>query len=341
MIMKDKIVWPSLANEQIIKYLEKSILENNPEGSYVFSGPDNIGKSTVAKSFAQILLCKNKGFLPCGVCESCRRFTIKDNEEYFSHGDFTFVTRAKDKKNISIEQIRDFIRVLNMSSFAGGYKIGVVKHAELLSTEAANALLKTLEEPKEKTIIILISSEAELLPTTILSRCKILYFKPVMTEKIYDYLVKERNVSREKARNLSRLSLGRPALAIKFLEDEEFYDFYNNNVEDFLHICGSGINERLMLVEELTGKEKGQAGTRIAHRVIEIWQGVCRDWLLLLLGQNNYVQHIYLADEIKHQGIEYTEAEIVRLSKLLSRAHLYLKANVSPRLVLENIVLNF
>ena len=57
---------------------------------------------------------------------------------------------VKDKKNISIEQIRDFIRVLNMSSFAGGYKIGVVKHAELLSTEAANALLKTLEEPKEK-----------------------------------------------------------------------------------------------------------------------------------------------------------------------------------------------
>ena len=156
--------WPLVANTQISEYLRKSILNNRIGGTYIFAGPDNLGKTTVAKFFAQIMLCQNsdkasKDPMPCGACVSCRKLALKnDNVESGQaslseiHGDFHIINKEKDKKNIAISQIRDFIGILNLSSFGGNYKLGLIKHAESLSDNAANALLKTLEEPKDKTI---------------------------------------------------------------------------------------------------------------------------------------------------------------------------------------------
>ena len=155
-INKCEFNWPLVGNDHIVEYLAKSIANNNIGGSYIFTGPDNLGKTTVAKYFANALVCLNKeqgeGILPCGQCSACEQV----NKQI--HGDVHLIKKEKDKKNISIEQVREFIRVLGMASFLNSYKIGIIKHAESLSLEASNALLKTLEEPKVKVIIILVSS---------------------------------------------------------------------------------------------------------------------------------------------------------------------------------------
>jgi len=350
----DNLKWPLVANTQISEYLNKSILNDRVGGAYIFAGPDNFGKTTVARFFSQIVLCQNpnknnKNIFPCQTCPSCKKFSFKDktdnkNEQQDlsgGHGDFHIIKKEKDKKNISIEQVRDFISILSLSSFGGSYKIGIVKHAESLSTNASNALLKTLEEPKDKTIIILISKDIDSLPATIVSRSQVLSFKPVKSDSIYEYLLTDFQVQRERARNIARLSLGRPALAVKFTEDNDFYDFYNDKVEAILNMQNEDINGRFKIIDSLLDKKiKGQEAVKVSRRILEIWQGVIRDSLLLFFGHNNIIQHIYLQERIQENNNEQTIVKLLNLSKTLSSAHTFLDKNINPRLVFEKIALN-
>ncbi len=345
--------WPFIGNNQIIEFLERSIINNKVAGTYIFNGPDNFGKTTTARYFAQCLLCQNNqagsGDLPCGLCPSCHYFQlnrdkqagdISQEEISIAHGDFHIIKREKDKKNISVEQVREFIRILSMSSFLSFYKVGIIKHADSLSLEAANALLKTLEEPKDKVVIILITQNIDKLPATIVSRGQILNFRPVKTDIIYEYLVNERKASRSIAKNLSRLCLGRPALAVKFLEDKNFSQQYQKQVKVFLDFLGQDINEKFFSIDGLIGhKTSNQEPVRIARRVLEVWQGIVRDWLLLEFGHSNLVQHQSVEEEINKLKGKLALSDLLNIVKTIKQAEEYLDANVSPKLVLENVAM--
>jgi DNA polymerase-3 subunit delta' len=344
--------WPLVGNRHITECLEKIIQKDEIRGPYIFNGPDNLGKTTIARHFAQILLCQNKDdqakILPCGKCPSCYFFAnhknaspeeeIDEDAVNSSHGDFHIIKRGSDKKNISVEQIREFIRSMSMSSFLGNYKIGIIKHAENLSNEAANALLKTLEEPRDKVIIILIASELESLPATIVSRSQILNFYPIAADIIYDDLISRYKASRSEAKNFSRMSLGRPAIAVKFLEDKNFYQEYNENVKAFLEFVGGDINNKFFIIEKLIDKKaENQASARTAKRILSIWQSVTRDWLLLKFGHENLVQHMENLDEIKKRQNNFTLPHLISLDKNIKQAIKYINANVTPRLAFESI----
>jgi DNA polymerase-3 subunit delta' len=338
--------WPILGNGHIVDFLAKSLAGDEVSGTYIFTGPAKLGKHTIANFFAYSLLCEKRGSaksLPCGECPACRQhLTVdmqKDEESLASiHADFHLLGRDKDKKNISVEQVREFIRILGMSSFLNSYKIGIIKHAETLSEEAANALLKTLEEPKDKVVIILITSDLEALPQTIVSRSQVLAFRPVKTDTIYDYLIKEHSVNRSQAKNLSRLALGRPALAVKFLEDKEFYEKYLKRVNVFMSFFGQDLNARFTAIAEILGeKASGQEAARIAKRILEVWHGLSRDLFLASFGQEDLVQHEIVLPEIVKQKL--TPTAMLNLDMSLRRAELYLKANVNPKLVLEQVAM--
>lgn len=339
--------WPLLGNLHIVNFLSKSILNNRISGTYIFAGPDDLGKTTIANYFAYSLLCQGKnGKLPCGECPACNQNQVGKEKltkegSVSVHADFHVVKREKDKKNISIEQIREFIRSLEMSSFLNSYKIGIIKHAESLSEEAANALLKTLEEPKKSVVVILITSELESLPKTIISRSQVLRFFPVKMEVIYNYLINTFGVSRSLAKNLSRISLGRPALAVKFLEDKDFYETYLKRVKAFLAFGREDINSRFALVNDLfDSKITGQEATKLAARILSVWQGMLRDLFLVNLGEIDLVQHEVVINELQSLKSVFSLARLVKLSELLTQAEVYLKSNVNPRLVLEEVAMS-
>jgi DNA polymerase-3 subunit delta' len=263
------------------------------------------------------------------------------------HGDLHLIKKEKDKKNISIDQVRELIRKLNMSSFLNSYKVGIIKHAHSLSTEAANALLKILEEPKEKVIIILVTSDIDAMPTTIVSRSQILKFNPVGSDIIYDYLVKEHKASRSAAKKFSLLCLGRPALAVKFLEDKEFYNNYLERVNIFLNFLNQDINERFNAVEKLlnTGSARqalsgGQETAKLAGRIIEIWLGLSRDMLLLEFNRKDLIQHEITTNELLGVKEKLRLGSLLHLTDVLRKANGYLKANVNPKSVLEQVAIN-
>ncbi|MCK5358645.1 MAG: hypothetical protein KAJ48_09645, partial [Elusimicrobiales bacterium] len=136
--------WPLIGNSHLTRFLKKSISNGQVGGSYIFLGPDNLGKTTLARFFAQCLLCeKTKDKIspyPCSECRSCQQFQgqrerkAKDEDEkQMVHGDFHLLKKAKDKKFISVDEIRGFIKILSMSSFLSKYKVGIIKHADKLN----------------------------------------------------------------------------------------------------------------------------------------------------------------------------------------------------------------
>lgn len=335
---KIKLDWPLVGNSHVVKFLAKSLANNTVAGSYIFTGPDNLGKTTVANFFAKSLVClaRNKQGEPCGKCQSCQQTTKG------IYSDIYLINRDKDKKNISIEQIRDFIRSLSLSSFLNSYKIGIIKHAEDLSSEAVSALLKTLEEPKNKVVIILITSYLEMLPATILSRSQILKFHPLSADIIYDYLIKSYQTSRSVAKNFSRLCFGRPALAIKFFEDKDFFESYKKKVEVFFNFIDADVNKRLIVIDEFIGADaKGQESARLALRTIEVWQGLVRDLFFLFLEQDDLIQHQIFVEELRTMKDKMDIDKLFKIIDLLKQAREYIKTNVSPKLSLENVAINF
>jgi DNA polymerase-3 subunit delta' len=193
--------WPGIGNDKVTEFLECAYSSGQVAQAYIFVGLDDLGKSTVALAFARNLQGQPEGF----------------------NSDLHILEPEAGKKSISIEATREFIKTLNLSSFLNSYKIGIIKEAELLSEEAKSALLKTLEEPKDKVVIILLVSDESRLPATILSRSQLVYFYPVPAALIYDYLIDNYGANRSLAKDLANLALGRPLLALKLLEHPEEY----------------------------------------------------------------------------------------------------------------------
>jgi DNA polymerase-3 subunit delta' len=124
------------------------------------------GGEWLAHWAARLALCERAGAAPCGSCVACRRALA------WQHPDLTRVTPLEDSRQIRIEQVRDLAAELALTSHAGGYKVGILAPADSMNRFAANALLKTLEEPPARTLLVLVASQPSRLPATVLSRCQ-------------------------------------------------------------------------------------------------------------------------------------------------------------------------
>jgi DNA polymerase-3 subunit delta' len=321
-----KMAWPAIGNEAAIEFLSRSLSNEKIAQTYIFTGPDDLGKSTIALAFAKNLQGEEAGF----------------------NSDLHILEAAEDKKSISIEQVREFIKILNLSSFLNSYKIGIIKQADLLSEEAKSALLKTLEEPSEKTVIILLVSDENNLPKTVLSRAQILYFYPVKAAIIYDYLIKECGANRSLAKDLANLVLGRPLKALHFLENADHYAAYLVKAETIINFFKEDLNTRLNNLDKIyNDKTYSKQATISAREILEISEGVMRDLLLLSLGNDDLIQHQMLKEKLIEAkamivGVHGDESGVFILNKLrlISEARKYLDSNVNPRLVLEQLLIN-
>ena len=321
-----KMDWPAIGNETAIEFLNRSLINEKIAQTYIFSGPDDLGKSTIALAFAKNLQGESAGF----------------------NSDLYILETLAEKKSISIEQVREFIKILNLSSFSNSYKIGIIKQADLLGEEAKSALLKTLEEPTPKTVIILLVSDENNLPKTILSRAQILYFYPVKAATIYDYLVKVVGASRSLAKDLSNLVLGRPLKALHFLENAESYTTYLSKAETIINFFKEDLNTRLNNLDKIyNDRTYSKQATVAAREILEIAEGIMRDLLLINLNNSDLVQHTMFLDKLNETKavLEKINGEnngsiILNKIQLISTARRYLDSNVNPRLVLEQFLMN-
>lgn len=326
--------WEVVGNKNIVEFLQNNIVKDSPAHAYLFVGPEKIGKKMAVENFTKSLLCADKNNRPCGKCNNCRQI------EKGVHPDFFYLNRAKDKKNISIEQARELQGKLSLGSFSNSYKIAVIDGADSLSIEAANSLLKTLEEPTRKTILILIAQRTDALPETIFSRCQVLKFLPVAEKDIFNHLIK-RGVERYQAKILARLSFGRPGMAIELFDNKELLAECREKTEEFFSLSNGGIGSRFEIIDGLanTKIEKGVLMKNLDFS-LNMWTIIIRDMLYIKDGLEGLIGNLDFSDKLKQLSHKYSKEQLVKLFGDLYEMRRYLTENVNPKLVLENFVLN-
>ena len=207
-----------IGNEKNKEILRRVIENNNIAHSYMFIGKDSIGKMLFAREFAKSILCMNEE-KPCNKCKSCIEF------DTFNNPDFNIL--EPDGNSIKIEQIRELVKKVYEKPIVSNKKVYIINDSNLMTKEAQNSLLKTLEEPPEYVTIILVASNENLFLPTIKSRCTKIIFNKLSNSEIVAVLKKQYNYS-----NVSDLVLkiadGSVKKTLNLREKEEDYTKINN-----------------------------------------------------------------------------------------------------------------
>jgi DNA polymerase III subunit delta' len=153
--------------------LQRSLQRGRLAHAYLFTGPRGSGKEAMARTLAKALNCSEAEHDSCDRCDSCRRV------DEGVHPDIYWVRPESKSRRIQIDQVREFMKSVNLCSSMGGVKVGIIVDADCMGEEASNAFLKTLEEPPAQTVIILLTTDPQRLLTTILSRCLRISFGPI------------------------------------------------------------------------------------------------------------------------------------------------------------------
>ena len=322
-----------IGHEEILKFLENSLERGRLAHAYIFLGSEDVGKETVARWWLEKLLYQGE--------EGGERHSLE------SHPDVSVVERQADektkklKKLISIEQIRQLRERLGLTSFLNTYKVALVRKAETMSIEASNALLKTLEEPPGRAVIILLVQDISRLPETVVSRCQIIKFKGVPEKLIY-HALRQRGAGRDEAELLSRLSAGSPGLAFKFYENPEHLAVYRDKVEAFLKITKAPIWQRFNFIDsEIKTRGDREEVLKEIKRLLLVWQGAMRDGLLCSLGFSSLMVNFWAKDQIESWSADFSANRLVEILEQAKNTIYNLEQNVNIKLALENFLLCF
>ncbi len=208
-----------IGHEDVIAHMKRAIELDRVSHAYILSGPEGCGKKTLASVFAMSLLCENRrggGPVPCGTCTSCRK-AMSGN-----HPDIIYVRHAKDTV-LSVDEVREQIgATAQIRPYESERKIYIIDDADLMNPQAQNALLKTIEEPPEYAIFLLLTVGTEPLLPTIRSRCVLLSLHPVSPDRIADYLSHTYALSDEDAAVIAAFAQGSVGMAKEAASGEEF-----------------------------------------------------------------------------------------------------------------------
>jgi len=201
-----------IGHREAVGFLEAAYIGGRLGHAYLFVGPSGVGKGRTARAFAQLLLCeKPQGAESCGVCGSCRKVIVGQ------HPDLKIL--EPDGEFVKIDAVREAGRFAGLKSFEGGRKVLIVDPATAMNDEAANALLKTLEEPAAQTILVLTADSTRSLFGTIVSRCQRVIFGALPSKQLEAVLGKSLKAEAAVVRDLSRICDGSPGEALRFHEE--------------------------------------------------------------------------------------------------------------------------
>lgn len=300
--------------KRAIDILKAGFMRGRISHAYLFCGPQGVGKTMTALIFAQLLNCHNpREGEPCGVCSHCRR--IREG----NHPDLIKI--QAEGKTIKIAQMRSLQEKAYFKCYEARVKVIMIEDAHLMGMEAANSLLKILEEPPEETIFILITAEAKNLPVTILSRCQMIAFMPLDREYIREILV-ESGLDPSFALGLSRGSVGK---AREFIERLDGRQLLANMIQLFSEIKKCGYGPLLAWAEQL---EKDRD---LLEATLELLQAIFRDRLVWLSTGS---RDLLLGSISALEDIERPETCVKALEEI-SKSLSYLNQNANTRLVLE------
>ena len=317
--------WSSvIGQEQMTQNLENALKHKKISHAYLFQGERLSGKRMIADIFARALQCEGDGDRPCNQCRSCRQ-AINGN-----HPDIIYVEH--DKPNvISVDNIRTQINGdIAIKPYSSAYKIYIMDEAEKMNTQAQNALLKTLEEPPEYAVIMLLSTRAEAILPTILSRCVALNTKPVSDDKIKHFLMEKVQVPDYRASICASFARGNVGRAIQLASNEDFDKMKAEVLGNLKSIFEMEVNQMAAAAKKMT-EEKYE---------VEDYLDLCFIWYrdVLLYKACKDRKHLVFLEEIRdieRIGEQYSYEAIEKVIGAIEQARSRIKSNVNFDLTME------
>lgn len=317
-----------VGHKDIINYIRNAVTENKVSHAYILNGERGSGKKMLANLFATTLLCEEQGPDPCNVCHSCHQ------AESGNHPDIIRVTHEKPN-TISVDDIRRQVNEdIQIKPYQGPYKIYIIAEADLMTVQAQNALLKTIEEPPAYAVIFLLTENAEALLPTITSRCVMLKLRNIKDTLIRKYLMETMHVPDYKADMCTAFAQGNMGRAIMLASSDHFNEIREEAVQLLKYINEMDISEVTKAIKKI-GTYKLEINDYLD--IIMIWY---RDVLLykatkdmdkvVFKDQISYIQE--RAKKSSYEGIEL-------ILESLEKAKTRLKANVNFDLVMELLLL--
>ena len=314
-----------LGHDRVTQLLWSALKDETAHHAYLFEGPRGVGKRTVADLYAMAANCDGPGTRPCGRCHPCKSIASG------SHPDVLTLEPTPDKAtaNIPVKVVREVIRKSGYHRYAGRRRIVVIDPAEAMQPAAANALLKTLEEPPEGTGFILIASHASALLPTIVSRCQRMRFGPVSQEALVPWL-KDRGHGKV-AVQAAALSLGCPGRALELASGGlkkrlELRD-------KLLEALKSGQHERQMLAQKLTSGDRSKWSAKVSM-AFEIIEDLLRDASLHAVERGPLLNPDR-PDVVEHWSRQAWPDGIARCHTALAESRQALSVYVTGRTVMD------
>jgi len=331
-------VWQVVGQTRAVSLLQRSLEREAVAHAYLLIGPAHVGKMTLALNLAMALNCEASE-PPCGVCDSCQKIALA------KHADVQIIGLTRDGNSaekpqveISIDQIRQMQHSASLPPFEGRYKVFIIDGAELLSHEAANCLLKTLEEPVGKVIFILLTTNERLLPATVISRCQRLELPPLAATEVEATLNSHWGVEPPRAKLLARLCHGCLGWALSAAHNGGLLEQRAQRMDRLLNVIEADCEERFAYATQLAAQFSQNRG--LVQEILDLWLDYWRDLLLIKAGCGDTITNADMLATLVDQARGYSLVQIKSFINSLQAAEEQLRQNANPRLVLEVLMLN-
>lgn len=317
-----------IGHEDIVKHFKSSIELGKVSHAYILNGEKGAGKKTLASVVAKSLQCETGGPDPCGKCKSCLQ------AESGNQPDIIWVNHEKPNV-ITVDEIREqIVNDVDLKPYSSRYKIYIVPDAQLMNPAAQNAFLKTLEEPPEYTVIILLTSNVDKILPTIISRCLVLNFKPIEPLDVIEYLIQNLEVDSAKARFCADFAQGNLGKAVRLAISPDYNELKEDSIRLLSNIQDMDIDDIIRAVKSM-GKYKLDITDYID--IMTMW---FRDILMVKISnspnktifKNEYSVMKKQASRISYEGIE-------RILEAMEKLKVRLEANVNFDIAMELMLL--
>ncbi len=319
-----------------VDVLQSAMKHDRVGHAYLITGPAQIGKGTLARTFAQALNCTAElpDQRPCGRCRPCKLIAAN------RHPDIKVVSgEASGRGNVTlkIDQIRELQAELNLTAAEARVKAAIIEGFETANQSAANAFLKTLEEPPGNTVLILTATTAETLLPTITSRCRTVGLRPLPTKLVQAALVDRWDVEPGLARTLAHLADGRIGRALTLAQQPDLLAERHAQLDLLYEAFQHSRVKRFAAAERLALEAEALPD------LLQIWLGFWRDMILVATAgeAGEAVSNVDRIERLKRYARTWSSEDILACLRRTQEALWQLERNANTRLVMENLLLGY
>ena len=323
--------WGILGHEWAVQLLREHLIQGRLKHAYLFTGPPGVGRRTLALRLAQAINCLQppEPATPCLSCRACQLF------ELMKHPDLLITEAEQVGGVLKVDQIRELQHRLALAPYEANYKIALLLRFEEAHPSASNALLKTLEEPPTRVILLLTAQSTESVLPTIASRCEVIRLRPLPYGQVEAGLQSGWNVPADQAHLLGHISSGRPGFALRLSRKEELLEQRQTWLDDLHQLLTQKRVARFAFAEAIT-KDKNFP----LADLLQTWLSYWRDVLLLTTGADIALANIDRQTEIEQLASQLTLQTARGVIQAAERTLELLEKNVNSRLAMEVFLLD-